>query len=276
MRLKVEHLTQFEYDAAVYETATEVRLHPADHNISTQHLENFTLEVDPPTSIYSYTDYFGNQVHYFSLLQSHEKLSITTSSVVSTGAGSQPATDEELLKLFEFTAASPYVNFSPAVIAWAARFPVETASENPKAMAEQVCREINRDFQYEKGVTDVDTTVDKILELKSGVCQDFAHLMIALCRCLGLPSRYISGYLYTGADANDKRAGASHAWCEVYCGPEEGWVGFDPTHSTVWVNENYIKIGGGRDYSDVTPVRGTYKGKANENLKVEVRVSVVD
>jgi len=117
--------------------------------------------------------------------------------------------------------------------------------------------------------------VADVLEIKRGVCQDFAHLMITICRCLGLPTRYVSGYLYGGESDGDQE-GASHAWCEVFCGPDKGWVGFDPTHSTLLVNERYIKIGTGRDYADVTPVRGTYRGNAHEVLKVIVRVTSVN
>ena len=276
MKLKVEHITQFEYDKPVYETATEVRLKPADRSISPQQCESFSLEVEPAAPVYSYTDYFGNQVHYFSVLQSHNQLSITARSIVDTGPGTQPATEHELINMYEFAAPSPYITFSPALIAFAARFPVEAADGDARALALKVCQTIFEEFQYEKGVTDVNSTVDIVLDLRRGVCQDFAHLMIAVCRCLDLPARYVSGYVYTGGPDGAARDGASHAWCEVYCGPDNGWIGFDPTHRTTWVNENYVKIGTGRDYTDVTPVRGTYRGRAAENLKVIVRVGPAD
>jgi transglutaminase-like putative cysteine protease len=275
MKLKVEHLTQFEYDAPVYETATEVRLQPATHHEGPQECESFSLEIDPPAHIYGYTDYFGNQVHHFTLLQSHNKLSIVSTAVVNTGDGSTPASESVLINLYEYEAESRYAVFSPVAILYSARFPVEEAATDPAGLAEKVCRTINQEFRYEKGVTTVNSTVADVLEIKRGVCQDFAHVMITICRCLGLPTRYVSGYLY-GGESDEDQEGASHAWCEVYCGPEKGWVGFDPTHASLLVNERYIKIGTGRDYADVTPVRGTYRGNAHENLKVSVRVTSVN
>ncbi len=277
MKLKVEHLTQFEYDAPVYETATEVRLRPASNHGGPQTCDSFALEVEPATPIYSYSDYFGNQVHHFSLLQSVNRLSITSTSVVETSADSTPATENELTNIYEYQAESRYILFSPAAILYAARFSQEEATNDPKGLAEKVCRAIYDEFRYEKGVTNVNSTVADVLELKSGVCQDFAHVMITICRCLGLAARYVSGYLYIyGGEEGETQEGASHAWCEVFCGPELGWVGFDPTHLTLWVSENYIKIGTGRDYADVTPVRGTYRGNAHESLKVSVFVTSVE
>ncbi len=275
MKLKVEHLTQFEYDAPVYETATEVRLRPVSNHGSPQECEVFNLEIDPPAHLYSYMDYFGNQVYHFSLLQSHLKLSITSTSVVNTSADPTPATEQELVTLYEYQAESRYIVFSPQAIAYAARFPAEQALSDPAGLAEKVCQTIYEEFNYEKGVTNVYSTVADVLEMRRGVCQDFAHLMITICRCLGLPSRYVSGYLYGGESGEDS-AGASHAWCEVFGGPEQGWVGFDPTHKTLLVSERYIKIGTGRDYADITPVRGTYRGNAHENLKVSVFVTAVN
>jgi transglutaminase-like putative cysteine protease len=275
MKLKVEHITQFEYDAPVYETATEVRLHPANYSGGVQECESFQLEVEPAAHIFTYTDYFGNRVHNFSLLQSHSKLKIASRAVVRTRPGILPATEKELTTLYEYQAESRYIIFSPEVALFAARFPKEKTVTEPRELAEEICRTINQEFKYEKGVTTVNSPVSEVLEMKRGVCQDFAHLMITVCRCLELPTRYVSGYFYGGGTEED-REGASHAWCEVYCGSGQGWVGFDPTHSTLWVDEYYIKIGHGRDYADVTPVRGTYRGKAHESLNVLVRMTAVE
>jgi transglutaminase-like putative cysteine protease len=276
MKLKVEHITSFRYDAPVHETATEVRLQPAHQSEGLQQVESFRLEIEPATEIFSYNDYFGNIVHHFSLLQKHDNLLITAVSIVSTTAAPVPPTPQELISLYDFQAASPYIIFSPGAIEYAARFDAEAAQQRPYEVTEQVCRTINTEFAYRKGVTAVDSTVAEVLEHKSGVCQDFAHVMITICRALGLASRYVSGYLYAGeGDEDDEQVGASHAWTEVFCGADKGWVAFDPTHRNLLADERYIKIGVGRDYSDVAPVRGTYRGSGHETLSVAVRVSAV-
>ncbi len=272
MKLKVEHITMFEYDAPIYETSTEVRLFPTDNHGSPQRCLSFTLLIDPGANIFHYTDYYGNVVHHFNLLQIHKKVGITATSIVETGPGEVVADPDEEIMLYEFLGESKYVHFDPAVRQFANQFAEHEAVYNK---AEAICRRINQAFVYEPGVTDVYSTSAVVMALGRGVCQDFAHVMIAVCRSLGLPTRYISGYLY-GGPQTEEHDRASHAWCEVYCGPEKGWIAFDPTHDTLLVDGRYIRIGSGRDYADVSPVRGTFKGNAKENLKVTVRVTAVN
>ncbi len=132
---------------------------------------------------------------------------------------------------------------------------------------------IYRDFTYRPGVTDVSTSIEDVIDHHYGVCQDFAHLLIGLCRALGIPARYASGYIVP-SDAGSRGAGASHAWVEAFT-PSHGWRGFDPTNNLL-ANERYVKIAVGRDYRDVPPTRGTYRGRAAEDLEVEVKVRVLD
>ncbi len=274
MILKVEHTTVFEYDEPVYETATEVRLHPASGHANPQSCASFSLQVDPPAPIFEYTDFYGNKVHHFNLLQSHKRVEIVATSVVETTLdGQQHVEEENSIYLLDFLAESRYVNFDPAICGLAEHF---REIPEPYRQATEICRHINDTFQYEPGVTDVHSTSSIVMGLGRGVCQDFAHVMIATCRFLGLPTRYVSGYLFGGGSTPEGRDEASHAWCEVYCGDETGWCGFDPTHKTLVVDDRYIKIGVGRDYADVPPVRGTYKGTSAETLKVAVRVSALD
>ncbi|NTW50912.1 MAG: transglutaminase family protein [Chlorobiales bacterium] len=272
MILKVEHITLFEYDDPIYETATEVRLHPDCNHGSPQRCTDFRLQVDPSANVFEYTDFYGNKVHHFNLLQSHKQVEITATSIVDTGNGQSSASPDEEVFLMDFLTESHYVHFDKAVQDFALKF---KGIEDPSILAEAVCKTINDTFVYEPGVTDVHSTSAVVMALGRGVCQDFAHIMIATCRYLGFPTRYVSGYLY-GGSTSEGRDEASHAWCEVYCGPEKGWAGFDPTHKTLFVDERYIKIGSGRDYADVTPVRGTYKGNAKEKLKVIVRVTAME
>ncbi len=271
MKLKVEHTTLFEYDAPIFETATEVKLRPADQNGSSQRCLEFDLQVTPSTSIHEYTDFYGNSVHHFNIMPRHDRLEIIATSVVETSAGWTAASPSDDISRHDFLLASRYVQFDPAVIAYAQQFEGIT---DPYELAETICRVTNETFTYEKGVTHVHTTTSEVMELRQGVCQDFAHVMIAVCRHLKVPARYVSGYLYGGPESEEHDR-ASHAWCEVFCGTEKGWFAFDPTHSTLLVDERYIKIGIGRDYSDVTLVRGTYKGRATEKLKVVVRIMAV-
>ncbi len=271
MKLKVEHTTVFKYDEPVYETATEVRLHPDDQG-APQHCLEFTLAVDPPTNIFHYTDFYGNSVHHFNLLPRHTALEIIATSIVETGPGQTPARPDEELLLFDFQAESRFIKFDDTVQQFAAQF---KDGGEPHQIAENICRYINQSFVYERGVTDTQSTASQVINLGRGVCQDFAHVMLAACRFLKIPARYVSGYIYGGPETEDSDR-SSHAWCEVYCRPEKGWLGFDPTHKTLFVDERYIKIGAGRDYADVPPVRGTYKGNGKESLKVVVRVAALN
>ncbi|MCE1273919.1 MAG: transglutaminase family protein [Chlorobiaceae bacterium] len=274
MILKVEHTTVFEYEEPVYETATEVRLHPATTPDGTQLCVSFSLQVNPPAPIFEYTDFYGNKVHHFNLLQSHKRVEIVATSVVETTTDkASHQNDEDVIRLMDFSSESRYVHFDPAICELANQFRSEGETHE---RALEICRHINSTFRYEPGVTDVHSTSAVVMALGRGVCQDFAHIMIAVCRQLGIPTRYVSGYLYGGGSTPEGQDEASHAWCEVYCGPEKGWCGFDPTHKTLLVDERYIKIGSGRDYADVPPVRGTYKGTSSETLKVAVRVSSLD
>ena len=269
MILKVEHTTLFQYDAPIYETATEVRLHPASVT-GGQQCVNFNLQLQPEASFFDYTDFYGNKVHHFNILQSHRDVEIVATSVVETASpANKESPGENEIYLMDFSGQSRYVHFDPALAKFADEF---REYNNALEQATAVCRHINTIFEYEPGVTDVHSTSAVVMALGRGVCQDFAHVMIAVCRNLGIPARYISGYLYGGGSTPDGQDEASHAWCEVFCGPQYGWRGFDPTHNTLFVDERYIKIGSGRDYADVPPVRGTWKGVASEQLSVSVRV----
>lgn len=269
MILRIEHRTIFEYDAPIYETATEVRLQPHTGPNAGQRCNSFTLEVDPPAPIFEYTDFYGNRVHHFNLLRSHSRVSILGTSVVETGTGRKGGGENEEILQMDCSAESRYVHLDAAVRDFVRDLPAE---EDPEALAAVLCRKINESFTYEPGATDVHSTSSVVMALGRGVCQDFAHVMLAGCRTLGLAARYVSGYLFGGStpEGHDE---ASHAWCEVWCGPEKGWVGMDPTHSTIMADERYIRIGSGRDYGDVPPVRGTWKGSATETLSVSVRVT---
>lgn len=272
MKLKVEHTTVFEYGGPVYETATEVRLRPSEHPDWPQRCLDFSLDVSPPTRITQYTDFYGNIVHHFNILHSLHRLQIKATTIVSTGAGRIPPSASDDFFLQDFLSESRYVRFDAEVRKMASRF---AGGDDICRKAEDICGQINEEFTYEPGVTDVHSTTEEVMALRSGVCQDFAHAMIAVCRSLSIPARYVSGYLY-GGESSESFDRASHAWCEVYCGPNDGWIAFDPTHKPLLVDERYVRIGTGRDYADVTLVRGTFKGNAKEKLTATVRVTAPD
>jgi transglutaminase-like putative cysteine protease len=269
MKLKVEHTTRFDYDAPVYETATELRLTPINWIGCGQHRLDFALTVTPAAKSYPYFDTYGNTVEYFNLLHSNSSLEISTVSTVETGLlrSNDP---EDPIRLQDYLMESDYVALDNTVADFVRPF---GKAQEQFVQADHVARSINDAFVYVPGVTDVHSKSVDVIALKQGVCQDFAHVMIACCRTLGLPARYVSGYLY-GGEESEGADRASHAWCEVYC--DGCWRGFDPTHDNIYPDERYIEIGFGRDYGDVPPVRGTYKGVAKEKLSVVVRVTDVD
>ena len=284
MRLKVQHITTFEYAAPVYETATEVRLRPSEEMRGNQRLLDFDLKVEPYTPLFNYTDYFGNCVYNFYQLQQHDQLKITSTAIVETGADRTPATAMDEQRALDYLNPSRFVLLDDTVAEFVAlengqagqstgTYGETMLNPKPLVVADALARKVNSHLTYETGVTDVYSDSAHVLSLKRGVCQDFAHVLTAACRYCGVPARYVSGYLYGGVSTEgDDRE--SHAWCEIYTGQQGGWVALDPTHDTINVDERYIKIGVGRDYSDVTPIRGTFKGaSANEKMHVVVRVS---
>ncbi len=271
MRLKVEHVTTFQYDMPVYETATEIRLRPTEEIYCPQRLLDFEIKIDPDAPLFNYDDYFGNCVYNFNLLTHHKTLRITSIAVVETGEGRCMPTEHDELMCMDLVSESRFVQLDESIRNFAAE--VGFDGDNLET-ATRICKRIQETFKYEPGITNVQSPSSEVMAIKQGVCQDFAHVMIAACRVRQIPARYVSGYLYGGA-LSERDDRASHAWCEVWCGSATGWVGLDPTHDTTYVDERYIRIGVGRDYNDIPPVRGTYKGNATESLRVVVRVSEV-
>ncbi|HEX2909595.1 MAG TPA: transglutaminase family protein [Chloroflexia bacterium] len=271
MKLKVQHTTTFSYDTPVYDTATEIRLQPATAPLASQKCLDFVLVIEPATSIFHYLDTYGNHVHHFNLLPHHDRLQIVATSLVETGLPPSEDSPDEVdeIMLLDYLGESRNVIIDESLREFAAPF---SKIGDPYQTAAEVCHQINQTFSYERGYTNARSTSQEVMLMKQGVCQDFAHVMIAVCRSLRLPARYVSGYVYGGIESEGQDV-ASHAWCEVYVDQQKGWQAFDPTHSTLLVDERYIKIGTGRDYADVPPVRGTYKGRAQEHLEVVVRIN---
>jgi len=262
MRLKIEHTTTFSYDHPISEAYTEMRLKPldADGQICTA----FSLTTEPQDSVLRYNDQFGNDVRHFDVIQPHQKLMVSAVSEVLTPE-TYRSDSSTLLPLDEFNYLSPtdYAPYTPALAAFSALHKVDP---NPLESALTIMHALYATLVYEKGATDVTTTADKALSLGRGVCQDFSHIMLVVCRLQSIPARYVSGYLY-----NNGHTAASHSWVDVLV-PERGWVSLDPTHDREQTGQ-YVRVAVGRDYADVPPTRGIFKGNAREKMEVDVKVT---
>jgi transglutaminase-like putative cysteine protease len=280
--LSVRHATRYQYDRPVRESVMEVWMQP--HKRADQRLISFDLEVDPAAQLFSYADTFGNAVYHFDIPQPHQRLTITARSAVETDA--PPALPDRLdrgewdrLKSdfvrgeqFDYLRPHGFAGPTEALAAFVAEKGLdELRVRDPLAAVRELSEIIYESFAYEAGVTRADSPIDDVLKARKGVCQDFAHVMLAICREWGVPARYVSGYLFTDRKAGDRSdPDATHAWVEVFL-PSLRWVGLDPTNN-ILAGERHVACAIGRDYSDVPPSRGVYKGEAESELAVAVTV----
>jgi len=287
VRYRISHHTTYTYGDPAYESFNEVRLHPVSD--AAQVCLDFTLNIDPPTSVTAFRDFYGNSVHHFGVPYLHDHLSIEAiSEVVTFSAADQPASgpgfEEDdrsptLASLLidttitddhaEFLTPSSYVGLDAASAEFAQALLVADPNVSAYGFFRRTGSVVHDRLEYRLGSTTVHSTVAEVLAGGSGVCQDFAHLLIALCRHAGLPARYVSGYM---GDITD--SGASHAWVEAFV-PPYGWIGLDPTAGLPCTGR-HVKLAVGRDYADVAVVRGTYRGGGTATLDVVVNGSVLD
>jgi transglutaminase-like putative cysteine protease len=283
MLLRICHTTRFCYDAPAYQSHNEVRMRPIDS--AAQKCLEFALETEPAASRFDFDDYYGNHVHSFSIHPQHEVLTIVARSLVECTVEQNPAPPpmsfEEFLHddrariqtEYDFLNPTPYVPFSDRMrkFFWIAR-PLRT--DDVAAYVHQVVAFVRDQFSYEPGATGVYSTADEILTVGGGVCQDFAHLTIAILRLAGVPARYVSGYLAPPPGSSQQvpvESQASHAWIEAQV-PGQGWAGFDPTHGCR-TDTRHIKVAIGRDYSDVTPLRGVYRSfGSKQTMTVDLKL----
>lgn len=282
MKLQVFHRTHYTYAAAVQDSFNEARLQPCD--TAGQRRHSFILKILPTTRLTHYLDFNLNCVHMFELPRPHTELNVEAASIVTTS--DQPVLPEDATpaslatiescsridRCYDFLLGSTYVTLSAE--AWRLALDITAGKTDAWQAALGIMRYIYGEFRYDPSTTHVHTTMKEALELRRGVCQDFAHVMLGLCRSLKIPARYVSGYLYNGPADQLKGAQASHAWVEVYI-PGHGWRGLDPTNGQQ-VDARYVKIGAGRDYADIPPLKGTYRGTAERRLKVDVLVTLLD
>jgi transglutaminase-like putative cysteine protease len=275
------HQTTYRYPGKIHESYSIVRLRPRSD--SSQYCTKYELNVAPRARIFSYSDRFGNDVQHFAVLPDHDVLSIIARSSVITVRSPHPdvpspvtkeqlATDPNVRWLYDELHESQYVVFGPQLKAFAAEVG-DPGRDDLVAWYVHAGTSISQKFTYDTGASSVQTTIDESIRARAGVCQDYAHILVALCRYYGIPARYVSGYIFSGQEGSVLGAEASHAWCEAYLGPH-GWIGYDPTNDTL-IDDRFARIAVGRDYRDVSPVRGVYKGVSRSSMSVNVAMEAL-
>jgi transglutaminase-like putative cysteine protease len=271
MFLEVEHHLSFEYDAFVRESFLELRMQPKTDGHQTLHA--FVLAVGPPSKIFRYRDWLDNSVHHFTIANFHDRIAVVSRSLVNTHPTAPPletVVDPMPLvgnpwETLDFMRLGGPLVAGRALEEFAGTIEVPTSASLGQTV--RIVGSAVRDgFTYQKAVTRYDSTTDDFLRLRAGVCQDFTHLMLALLRRRAIPCRYVSGYLHVERELPG--ISQSHAWIEFYS-PTLGWVGFDPTHQRA-PDERYVAVAHGRDYDDVPPNKGIFRGNAREHLRAEV------
>ncbi len=281
MEFTILHQTTYRYPAKIHESYSVVHLRPRSD--STQYCTKYELNVAPRARVFSYSDRFGNDVQHFAVLPEHDVLSIIARSSVITVRSATPEipspvtkdqlnADPNLRWFYDELHESQYVTFGPELQALSTEIG-EPGADDLVAWYLYAGSTIKRTFAYNKNATNVQTEIDESIRARAGVCQDYAHILVALCRLNGVPARYVSGYIYSGQEGSVLGADASHAWCEAYLGPH-GWVGYDPTNDTL-IDDRFARIGVGRDYRDVSPVRGVYKGASRSSMSVNVAMEAL-
>lgn len=291
MKYRVTHTTEFVYEARVGLCYNEARLLP--RVLPHQKVVSTTLEIQPqPHDYYERLDYFGNRTVYFSIQQPHDQLIVTANSVVETGPSKLPEESGGLtweaaraqlsversadaIEASQFVLDSPNITVSDLLLEYAQP---SFATGRPLLDAvHDLMQRIYQEFKYDPEFSTLATPLKDVLEHRSGVCQDFAHLAIGCLRSMGLAARYVSGYLETEPPPGKERlvgADASHAWFSVYL-PGAGWLDFDPTNNQ-FPGERHITLAWGRDFADVTPLKGVAFGSGKHELKVAVDVLPID
>ncbi|MEM9017262.1 MAG: transglutaminase family protein [Verrucomicrobiota bacterium] len=287
MRLSITHITQYHYSLPARSSVNELRLAP-EENVR-QSPGKLEITIDPVADLSESRDLFGNLVHYFEVEQNHEQLVIRSDTEVETQNSHEAFLRAMAVplremgaslngsdgSLHEFASDSSYVIKNPDT--WREAIDIHLSCEKTwGALIQGLSDFVFENCQYEEALLHTMLTSEDVQQGKSGTCQDFSHLLISYCRALGLPARYVSGYLYDpGLEADGAHtfigSGATHAWVEVHV-PGIGWVGIDPTNRR-WVDENYVSVSTGRDYHDVAPIRGSLIG-GGEDRSLEVSVSV--
>jgi len=280
-KFNIRHITHYKYENTVRDSASQIMLYP----IKDQWQETLQqkIQVSGSPAIDLHTDYYGNQIGTFTHAQPHRELTIDSQLVVTTKPKPMPSDSTPVEEQWNELKG---LRHHPAYIDFLKTEPFAALSEMEKLIDDERCKNctplqsakhyseyIYTHFTYVKGITTIETTLDEIWKLKSGVCQDFAHILLAMLRLMNIPARYVSGYICPNKPGM-RGEGATHAWVEAYV-PSYGWLGLDPTNNCI-VNDTHVRLAVGRSFSDCSPVKGTYRGTSDHTLDVTVTVSYED
>ena len=282
MIFEIRHITQYQYDEPVRESVMELWMQP--RTTATQRLLEFELDVDPHAQLFAYADSWGNRVNHFDLPHPHSQLNIAARSLVECApppptprtveSSEWEGLEQDVVRgdCWDFLSPHGFARETQALRDFCiGRGIPELTRKDPLTALGALNSLLYHGLEYEAGVTAADSPIDHALKAGQGVCQDFAHIMIAICRGWGVPARYVSGYLATDRAAGERsNPDATHAWVEVFL-PSLRWIGFDPTNN-VLASERHIAVAIGRDYADIPPSRGVFKGAAESQLSVGVSV----
>jgi transglutaminase-like putative cysteine protease len=281
MNYTIRHVTRFTYETAISESVMEARMQPRSEGA--QRCIRFGLSTAPPSRVRMYQDHDGNVVHHFNIPGHHARLSVTAEALVECDPAPAAAPgvtwkdlDDRIApgEFWEVLSPSPFARRTPRLDEFAREIGLRRG-DDPFSTLLWLNGAIYQGFEYSPQSTRVDSPIDDALSARRGVCQDFSHIMIALARQLGVPCRYVSGYVFQNPEARSARRssdGATHAWVEAWL-PDLGWIGFDPTNNLL-AGDRHIRVALGRDYADVPPTRGVFKGTSAVRSELAVAVSV--
>ena len=277
---KIIHITKYQYNWPIKESINEIRLFP--HNFNNQEVLDYQLFITNDPDVEYFNDYYGNRFANFNNLEAHQEMVIESQMTVRVNHPLKiPAIDNTSVKdiaeeknkditLLRLSYPETIIKQQEIENILAT---IDTANKSIITIAQLCNQYIFNNFTYTKGITNIETTIDEILDLKKGVCQDFAHVLLQLLRTAGIPSRYVSGYICPN-ESGLRGEGATHAWVEIYT-PTQGWLGLDPTNN-IWTMDNHVKLAVGRNFHDCTPIKGTFKGLARQTLSVCVSIGYED
>ncbi len=274
---KIKHITRYSYAQPVIDCTNQVMLYPIIDGLL--EVRNHEIKISTDPVIETFVDYFGNHVGVFSIIKPHTQLLIESTAEVITKPIIFPMDDMsareqwEILGTLKFHTA--YIDFlKPEVFNSASEIKnilndIVNEELSPLKNATLLSEYVYNNFQYKKGITNVETKIEDLWKMRAGVCQDFAHILLIFLRMFEIPSRYVSGYICP-KDKEMRGEGATHAWVEAFI-PNYGWLGVDPTNNCI-VDDQHVRLATGRNFADCTPVKGTYKGSGDHVLDVSVEI----
>jgi transglutaminase-like putative cysteine protease len=281
----ITHLTLYQYSEPVNDSVMELRMRPRSEGW--QRCARFSLDISPTAHVDNYRDYVGNIIHTFDIPAPHRQLAIKAEAVVELHERRLPLAplpqdawdqlDGQIQndpELFDMLLPGKYTKQTDLLAAFAREINWGRTND-PLTLLRDLNAAIYEHFEYKQNVTEVDSPIDIALETRRGVCQDFTHIMITMARAIGIPCRYVSGYLFHQSEGHYRSdEAATHAWVEAWL-PGLEWVGFDPTNDTI-ANERHIRVSIGNDYAEATPSKGVFKGTAETELSVRVQVEQLE